>query len=47
MNHPKDEKGKSYKICEEIGFLPLFNCCFKTVRNPFLNQDEIEIPRIA
>ncbi len=47
MNHPTDEKGKSYSICEEIGFLPFLNCCFNTVRNPFLNQEEIEIPRIA
>ena len=45
-NHPTDDNLKPFSIWEEIGYLPLCNCCFRRRENE-TGEDEIEIPQIS
>jgi len=43
QNHPMNKSGKRFGICEELGFLPCFECCFQMRKKKNSEDEEIDV----
>ena len=46
QNHPCNDDGESYGMCEELGWLPCMNLCFDKKKNKATKKDEINVTEV-